>query len=40
MYTPPVHGSSILDVNWSPDGRYLATSSYDFTTIIWKVDAK
>jgi serine/threonine protein kinase len=38
--TPSVHGSSILDVNWSPDGRYLATSSYDFTTIIWKVDAK
>lgn len=33
------HAQSILDLEWSPDGRYLATSSLDKTVIIWKVDA-
>lgn len=33
------HSQSILDLEWSPDGRYLATSSLDKTVIIWKVDA-
>ncbi len=32
------HTQSILDLEWSPDGRYLATSSLDKTVIIWKVD--
>lgn len=34
----PAHTRAILDFNWSPDGRYLATSSLDHTVIIWKVD--
>jgi WD40 repeat protein len=34
----PAHTRGILDLNWSPDGRYLATSSFDNTVIIWKVD--
>lgn len=33
------HTKSILDLQWSPDGRYIATSSIDTTVIIWKVDA-
>jgi serine/threonine protein kinase/WD40 repeat protein len=33
------HSQSILDLEWSPDGRYLATSSLDKTVLIWKVDA-
>ncbi|HLI70590.1 MAG TPA: serine/threonine-protein kinase [Ktedonobacteraceae bacterium] len=33
------HTKSILDLEWSPDGRYIATSSVDTTVIIWKVDA-
>lgn len=32
------HGDTILDVRWSPDGRYLATSSFDTTVIVWKMD--
>jgi eukaryotic-like serine/threonine-protein kinase len=31
-------GSTIIDLTWSPDGRYLATASNDTTVIIWKVD--
>jgi WD40 repeat protein len=33
------HTKAIIDLNWSPDGRYLATSSFDQSVIIWKVDA-
>lgn len=32
------HSKSIVALSWSPDGRYLATSSLDKTVIIWKVD--
>lgn len=32
------HGDTVVDVHWSPDGRYLATSSFDTTVIVWKVD--
>ena len=34
-----VKDSTIIDLVWSPDGRYLATASNDTTVIIWKVDA-
>ena len=34
----PTHIQAIIDLNWSPDGRYLATSSFDKSVIIWKVD--
>jgi len=29
------HYSSVSSVAWSPDGRYVATTSYDSTAIIW-----
>ena len=32
------HTSTITDIAWSPDGRYIASVSYDKTAIIWKVD--
>jgi serine/threonine protein kinase len=34
----PVNASSLYDLSWSPDGRYLATSSFDFSTVVWQVD--
>ncbi|GCE49484.1 serine/threonine protein kinase [Thermosporothrix hazakensis] len=33
------HNSTILDLNWSPDGKYLATAGADKTIRIWQVDA-
>lgn len=36
----PTHTQGILDLNWSPDGRYLASSSFDKSVIIWKVDGQ
>jgi WD40 repeat protein len=32
------HSDTIIDMAWSPDGRYLATTSFDTTVIVWKVD--
>ena len=34
------HSGAIVDLQWSPDGRYLATASYDKTVIVWKVDSE
>lgn len=31
-------GSTIIDLAWHPNGRYLATASNDSTVIIWRVD--
>ncbi len=45
VFLPPKKGSvpasvdvTIIDMAWSPDGRYLATASNDSTVIIWQVD--
>jgi WD40 repeat protein len=32
------HSETITDLAWSPDGRYIATASFDKTVIIWRVD--
>jgi WD40 repeat protein len=32
------HQASIIDVAWSPDGRYLATAGGDNIVIVWQVD--
>lgn len=32
------HSDTIVDVRWSPNGRYVASSSFDTTVIVWKVD--
>lgn len=32
------HTASITDLTWSPDERYLASSSLDSTIMIWKMD--
>lgn len=29
---------TIIDLSWSPDGRYLATASNDTTIVVWQVD--
>ncbi len=34
------HSQAIDNLAWSPDGRYIATTSTDKTVIIWQVDAK
>jgi WD40 repeat protein len=32
------HTATIADLTWSPDERYLASSSLDSTIMIWKMD--
>ncbi|MBO0782604.1 MAG: protein kinase, partial [Ktedonobacteraceae bacterium] len=36
---PVMHGNVVLDLAWSPDGRYLASGSADKSIIVWLVDA-
>lgn len=36
----PTHTQALIDISWSPDGRYLATTSFDKTVIIWQVDGQ
>jgi WD40 repeat protein len=33
------HTKAVLDVAWSPDGRYVASAGGDNIIIVWKVDA-
>jgi len=33
------HTKAVIDVAWSPDGRYIASAAADTTAIVWKVDA-
>lgn len=32
------HTQAVTDLEWSPDGRYIATASMDGKVIIWRVD--
>jgi len=34
------HTKAVIDVAWSPDGRYIASAAADNTAIVWKVDAE
>ena len=34
------HTNTVTDTSWSPDGRYIASGSFDNTAIVWKVDAE
>ena len=34
------HGDEVTCLSWSPDGRYLASSSYDRTVRVWDVERK
>ena len=32
------HRLAVTSVSWSPDGRYIASTSYDKTVLVWRVD--
>jgi len=32
-----VHKASIAALDWSPDGRFIVSASYDTTAVVWKV---
>jgi len=34
---PLAHSDAITDISWSPDGRFMATASYDESIKVWKV---
>lgn len=34
------HTKAVIDVAWSPDGRYIASAGGDDIIIVWKVDAE
>lgn len=33
-----IHKQPVADVDWSPDGRYIASASGDATAVIWRVE--
>jgi serine/threonine protein kinase len=33
-----LHTKALLDVEWSPNGRYIASAAADTSVIVWKVD--
>jgi WD40 repeat protein len=35
---PLAHSDSISDLSWSPNGRFLASASFDKSIKVWKVD--
>jgi WD40 repeat protein len=38
MFGSGGHRNTIIDISWSPNGQYIATTSFDTTVIVWKVD--
>jgi len=34
------HSNMITDLSWSPDERYLASSSLDSTVVVWRMDGQ
>ncbi|GHO96973.1 hypothetical protein KSF_070210 [Reticulibacter mediterranei] len=34
---PLAHSDAVADISWSPDGRFMATASYDESIKVWKV---
>jgi serine/threonine protein kinase len=38
MFGSGGHSETIIDIAWSPNGQYIASTSFDTTVIVWKVD--